>query len=137
MNAMRFAMIALVGACCFALGSCAKGEGPEYDLTVAQGKMKAGDYAGAVEAYSRVIEKKPSASVYHDRGYARKLMGAYTEAIDDYTKAIELEPTNGSHFAGRGEAWGLMGDVEKACQDLTKGKELGHAKQDLIDKYCQ
>jgi len=120
----------------FTAGSCSR-SGNDH-MAEGHSKLKGHDYKGAIEEFTKAIEMNPtSAPAYHNRGYAKKLMGAYTDAIEDYTKAIELEPNDGGHFAGRGGAYGLAGDKEKACADLRKGKELGYAKgEEEIQKYC-
>ena len=60
-------------------------------------KNSSGDYAGAIEDYTKAIELDPKFAVaYCNRGNAKDSSGDYAGAIEDYTKAIELDPK----FAG-------------------------------------
>ena len=44
--------------------------------------------------------------------------------IDDYTKAIELEPNNGKAYNNRGASYYNLGEYEKAIDDYSKAIEL-------------
>ncbi|HEX8825204.1 MAG TPA: rhomboid family intramembrane serine protease, partial [Archangium sp.] len=57
--------------------------------------MAAGDYARTAELATRVIERMPrSAPAWYLRGFAHSQQGKYAEAFDDYSKALEIDPTN-------------------------------------------
>ena len=48
----------------------------------------------ALDAYDRYLAKgKPLESVYRGRGLARAELGQYPGAIEEYTRALELQPT--------------------------------------------
>ena len=52
-------------------------------------------------------------------------MDKYTSALDDYAKAIELNPDNADYYAERGALISKSeGDLQKAEQDLNKAIEL-------------
>src|SRR5262249_12969479 len=54
-----------------------------------------GRYEEVIEAFDRYLQTgKPLESVYRGRGLARAALGKYPGAIDDYTKALELQPTS-------------------------------------------
>lgn len=54
--------------------------------------------------------------------YGRK--GMHEEATEEYTIAIDLDPTNLSAFVNRAEISLQHGDIEKALKDLKKAIEL-------------
>ena len=57
----------------------------------------------AIEEQTQLIEQHPKqASHYINRAFAFKEMHAYTEAADDYDRAIELEPENERLYLFRG-----------------------------------
>lgn len=52
----------------------------------------------------------------------------FESAINDYTKAIELQPDRGLYYMGCGNAYLLNGELEKAKPDLEKAVELGETR---------
>ena len=59
-------------------------------------------------------------------------------AIDDYNKAIEINPQYAEAFNNRGNAKAKLGDKEGACLDWRKAGELGvNGAYELIKKYCK
>jgi Flp pilus assembly protein TadD len=61
----------------------------------------------------------------------------YKGAISDYTKVIELDPSNANAYYSRGLTKGRSGDVDGGCLDLFKASELGHKQaSDLIRENC-
>ena len=49
-------------------------------------------------------------------------------AIQDFNKAIELNPNNAVAYYNRGLAKIHLGQKDNGCLDLSKAGELGHAK---------
>jgi len=79
-----------------------------------------GDYQGAVEDFTKVIELAPSgnAYAYSERGLSLAALGRYREAIADYDQAINLVPRYIMAHYGRGLARAELGDAEGALSDL-------------------
>ncbi|MCK4789994.1 MAG: hypothetical protein KAV87_40015 [Desulfobacteraceae bacterium] len=78
------------------------------------GRAQAGDYRGAVEILDEVIREKPrSATAYQNRGYAKLCSGNTTDALEDYTKWIELEKQNPAAYLMRGVARSIAGQGPK------------------------
>ncbi|GAF91447.1 unnamed protein product, partial [marine sediment metagenome] len=50
--------------------------------------------------------------------------GQYTQAISDYTRAIELNPKYALAYNNRGLAYGNLGQYSKAISDFTRAIEL-------------
>ncbi len=57
----------------------------------------------------------------------------YWKAIDDYTKAIKLNPQDAAAYYNRGIAYDDLGEYQKAIDDYTKAIEL--APQDASAYY--
>ena len=58
------------------------------------------------------------------------------EAYDDYTRAIELEPSLGEAYYNRGLVQIFMKDTRKGCMDLSKAGELGiEAAYDVLRQF--
>ena len=65
-----------------------------------------------------------NAEEYISRGTEALQRGQYSEAIEDFTKVIELKPGHAEAYYDRGNAYGGQGEYDRAIQDLTKAIEL-------------
>ena len=86
---------------------------------------------------------------FYYRAYIYKLMDKRAEAIDDYTKCIELKPGWAEGYACRGKEriYKIIWDNNNtyvsiygkdACADLQRAKELGATDvQEALDLYCK
>ena len=79
----------------------------------------------ALEQYRKVIEKKPSASVYTLVGMVEDGRGKYDEAEKNYRKALELNPETA--IAGNNLAWliadtgiGNLDEAMRLARDVVK-----------------
>lgn len=52
------------------------------------------------------------------------ILGNYAKAVDDYNKAIELNPNHANAYYHRGIIFGLLGDYEQEQKDIEKAKTL-------------
>ena len=65
-------------------------------------------------------------------------MGDYDGAIEDYSKALELDPTSSVSYFNRANSKFRKGDKRGACDDWKKAKEFGDETADeSIKKYCE
>jgi tetratricopeptide (TPR) repeat protein/S1-C subfamily serine protease len=78
-------------------------------------------------AYSEAIKIKPNSHRYSELGSIYFRLGDYVNAIDNYSKAISIEPEIGqlsSRYMTRGEAYFKLQDYSKAFADYSKAIEL-------------
>lgn len=68
-----------------------------------------------------VVRRSKQLFLDGDKFYNRK---KYDEAIESYTRAIELNPKDYSFFNNRGVAFHAKGELENAIADYTKAVEL-------------
>jgi tetratricopeptide (TPR) repeat protein len=89
-------------------------------------KITAGDYQGAVEAFTQLLELNPKdAEAYYNRGLALAQLEQYEKAIADYTEVLQRKPDDAEAYYNRGLSHAqLEGSEEEAIQDLQKAAEL-------------
>jgi tetratricopeptide (TPR) repeat protein len=65
-------------------------------------------------------------------------MDRYEDAAADFTKAIDLDPTQINAYAGRGKVEIKLGLTGDACKDLQKAQEMGATDlEELIKENCK
>ena len=67
---------------------------------------------------------KRKTTAYILRGVAYDSIGEYGRAIQDFDKAIELEPNDAETYCNRGNAYTNKGEYDRAIQDYDKVIEL-------------
>jgi tetratricopeptide (TPR) repeat protein len=67
-----------------------------------------------------LMPEKDLAGVLYNRGTANAKQGNLTQAIEDFTKAIEIKPNDIMAYNNRGSAYALQGDCIQAISDFTK-----------------
>ena len=78
-----------------------------------------------------------TAEDYFDAGKLKYEKAEYRGAIQDYSKAIELDPANGNAYYNRGFEKGSLGQIDSACLDLSKAGELGYFEAyEAIKENC-
>ena len=75
----------------------------------------------------KAIDLKPDyADAYTHRGMAYYRKGEMERTIEDFTKAVDLNPDFVAEiYCNRGEAWLHLGEWEKAKSDLTTARDMG------------
>ncbi len=68
---------------------------------------------------SRELDSQTKATAVGNRGAARKLLGQYEQAIEDFTLALALDPTNPQHYCRRGEVLWRHQKYQDAIADYT------------------
>ena len=61
---------------------------------------------------------------YYNRGVAYRNLGDFRQAIRDYDRATELEPTFATAYSNRGVAYRTLGDLRQAIRDFDRAIEL-------------
>ena len=75
-------------------------------------------------------------NAYNNRGLVKYKLGYINAAIEDYTKAIVLDPNDGIPYYNRGLCKEELQDFDGACLDVRKSQELGYEASELIDEFC-
>jgi tetratricopeptide (TPR) repeat protein len=102
-----------------AFGECLHVE-PDYGDAYrgrGQARVQMGDYAGAVEDYTRAAQLHRDASILTHRGWAYFFTDAYKLAEHDFEDAIRLDREPGDAHVGRGLTRVMRGDHRHAIAD--------------------
>jgi len=99
-------------------------------------KKMSGDFTGALTDLDQVIDEFPNnADLRKNRGNLYLLFGMPQRAIDDYTKAVELDNTYAEAYYNRAIAFLTLYDKQSGCADLEKSIMLGHEMAKEIKMY--
>jgi len=94
-----------------------------YNRSVA--KKNQGDFAGAIEDSTKVIElNREKAGAYDVRGVAKLYIGDYKGAIEDLNEAIKLDPKAAIFYVGRSAVKEKQRDFAGAIEDLYTAIKL-------------
>ena len=89
------------------------------------------DFKGAIDAYNKAIELNLSGPnlywAYYNRGTAKISLGQIKEAIDDYDKAIRLNPSFSEAYNNRGWEKFKLDRIDEARQDFEMAFNLARA----------
>ena len=66
----------------------------------------------------------PLANQYFYQGVEKYKVGNFQGAIDDYTRAIEINPQYAAAYQLRGSSKSILGDIQGAIADYTKVIEI-------------
>ncbi|MBR1574644.1 MAG: tetratricopeptide repeat protein [Bacteroidales bacterium] len=97
------------------------------------------DYSEAIadmEAAAARVQDIPY--IHFNLGNLYCLSSRLVEAIDSYTRAVDLYPGMGDAYYNRGLVLIYLKDKEKGCIDLSHAGELGvQEAYSVISKYCE
>lgn len=100
-------------------------------------QIKIQDYDGALVNANKIIILEPNITRYYmNRAHIYFELTQYQNAINDYTKAIVLQPKNPEAFELRGYNEILKGNKDKGFQDLKYAKQQ-YYELEMYDKYQQ
>ncbi len=116
--------------------------------------LNKGEYDQAIEEFNKVLKINPrNAEAYYYRGNARLfsaqeeedifgpfedlfilfgLPSLYDQAIEDYTKSLEINPKNADAFLNRGNAYYDKGKYDQAMADYNKVLEVNPRNADAL-----
>ena len=83
----------------------------------------------AINLYSKCLNKEDlsksnTVTIYYNRGNAYADMEQYTKAIEDYSKAIKINPKHAKSYNNRGHNFQELGKMNKAIKNYKKAIEL-------------
>src|SRR3977135_152568 len=94
------------------------------DLTQVRAKIKAKDFAGALEALQPLLQSHQHADVYNLMGFSLRKTGDYKQAYTFYRKALDFNPEHKGALEYLGELYVETGELDKAKQNVLLLKKL-------------
>ncbi len=95
-------------------------------------------YFKAVAFYKKALLYKPD-FIYarYNKAFVEAILNNMQEAVNDYSKCLEIDQEFGTAYFNRGLIYLLTGETKKGCGDLSKAGELGiEQSYNIIYKYC-
>jgi len=95
-------------------------------LKIGQERLLEKDFLSAKNYFDKALNEDNSLiDAYFDRGTAKLALGEFIDAIVDFSIVINRSPNNGLALYNRGVSFFQLEQLEKACEDWNKVKELG------------
>jgi serine/threonine protein kinase/Flp pilus assembly protein TadD len=94
---------------------------PGYDPALrarASTRERQGNFAGAIEDYTKALSGNRDSSALSQRGWAYTFMEAWKLALRDFDEAIRLDPRPGDAHIGRGLTRVWLGDYRQGVVDV-------------------
>jgi len=102
-------------------GSAARPAGTSASTTAATGATSS---FTATTPTVPTVEDKKAADALKGQGNSYMSARKYDEAIEAYTKAAKLDPTNPVYFSNRAAAYSSIDDYDNAIEDAKKAADL-------------
>lgn len=97
-------------------------------------RQAAGDIAGAIAAYTRAIElDRKYADAYNNRGVAYLIQKDYTAAFADFTRSIELAPSDAA-YNNRGSIYFSQQKTEEAIADFSAAIKIKASAEGYLNR---
>jgi tetratricopeptide (TPR) repeat protein len=96
----------------------------QTDLELAKTALEMGRLDEALAILSRLISAEPQAQAYFYRGMALRAKGQQSQALDDFNKAISLDPKQPPYHMRRGIIFLRISRYQEAVTDFTRALEL-------------
>ncbi|WP_035218429.1 tetratricopeptide repeat protein [Desulfatibacillum aliphaticivorans] len=125
----------LAAVICVWTASCASGPAKDGPIPGASYFDRAifseskGRHLAAIEQYTRYLELNQNSPEYaapalNNRGTLYWVIGRYDEALQDFDKAVDMQPDAALNYINRGNVYADMGDVERAIEDYNQAITL-------------
>ncbi|PZV24577.1 MAG: hypothetical protein DCF12_17130 [Snowella sp.] len=109
----------------------------EEELIEGMDEGMKGNYLGAIQIFSRLIQAYPHyADAYYNRGLAKAKLGDKQGAIADYNEAIKINLNLAEAYEERGKLWLELQYKNQAIKDFQKAAQL-YQKQGNSISYNQ
>lgn len=101
--------------------------------------LRVSDHRGVISEKNRSVVIQPEFAIAcFNRGMAHDALKNFTEAIEDFTMALEIDPGLVKAYHQRGLSRYGSGDITGACSDWNRAADMGHEESyALIEEKCR
>ena len=92
-----------------------------------------GEFDRALETYDEIIRRSPNAEAFCNRGTCLQRMGRHAEAIEDFKRAIAVNPNLAEALCNLGIAHRSLGDIPAALSAYDRAIEIAPS---MVEAYC-
>lgn len=104
-------------------------------LGIAEARLN--NFNASVNYFDQALDLKETPKAYFYRGVSKGMLDRHEDAIQDYTRAIDIRANYPEALFNRGVSYLNRNRFADACLDLRKSYELGFSRaMDLIEGYC-
>ena len=86
--------------------------------------QKSGQFEQAMEVWNQLISRLPEAATFYNERGVCKFNLRFKHSLEDFDKAVSLEPENPYYWACRAYVRDKLGKTEEAVADYQKAHEL-------------
>ncbi len=99
----------------------------------------AGSYRNnvAIADFTKSLEMKQNSEIYIARGELKLKNQDYQDAMDDFSKALELKPTSSVAFLRIGQTQMAMDEDEKALENFNNALDLGGEEDETYVAFAK
>jgi tetratricopeptide (TPR) repeat protein len=94
-------------------------------------QMRNGEFAAAVESFSRALAVKPSSDNYLQRALAFRQLKKLTLALADLDRVIQMNPKIGEAYFQRGQILRDIGRKQEGMAEIRRAASMGNGKAGL------
>lgn len=112
---------------------------PDFYLNQAITYFKQKNYISSLKSFDKAISLNPNNDLYYmNRCNVNLQMNLIREAIVDVNHAIKIKPNNGDYLAKRAYLYQMLGNNQKACEDIKKAIILGYKQyESMLNQLCK
>jgi predicted Zn-dependent protease len=130
-----FGMFLFTGSAHAAGSSDAPAKTDLAEMMVARGHIKAERYKDAIPQLQKVIAQQPqNADAWNLLAYSQRKIDDLTASLENYNKALSIDPSNKDAHEYLGELYLRMGDLAKAEKQLKQLDNLCSLGCDQLDE---
>ena len=110
-----------------------------FDILAFRGEayQKGNEFDNAIKDYSDAIQLNPKHKnikhIYSSRAWVWFAKGDHAKAIDDFSKAIMIDPESDDAYYGRASVWFKKKDFQRAMVDAKEAVKLNPANNEYED----
>jgi len=98
---------------------------PSHNMQEAKAEVDASNFASAIDMLSEILRFEPeNADAYNLLAYSQRNVGEFDAAMENYNKALQIDPKHANALEYQGELFLKLGKTEDAQKNLVLISEI-------------